>query len=192
MFSLRKLAEVVELSGSSGWVLSRNSILRLVACQILKLFPRHKRGALPRRIAEEARSRNDENLCRELSTSYFKARLEELEEELEIERGNRAKAEKQRQLLSRELEEIGEKLEESGNATATQAGTKETISGWMGGIKEGTTRVMSYTGQRGFQLVTWHYIMTNCVLYFGVNSILMTNEDSKITRGVHSVPYRYH
>ena len=52
------------------------------------------------------------------------ARLEELEEELEIERGNRAKAEKQRQLLSRELEEIGEKLEESGNATATQGQKK--------------------------------------------------------------------
>ena len=37
-----------------------------------------------------------------------------------MERGNRAKAEKTRQLLSRELEELGEKLEESGNATATQ------------------------------------------------------------------------
>ena len=47
-------------------------------------------------------------------------RLEELEEELEIERQNRAKAEKNRQILSRELEEMGEKLEESGNATQTQ------------------------------------------------------------------------
>ena len=56
--------------------------------------------------------------------SDIQARLEELEEELEIERGNRAKAEKQRQLLSRELEEIGEKLEESGNATATQGQKK--------------------------------------------------------------------
>ena len=55
---------------------------------------------------------------------------------MEIERGNRAKAEKQRQLLSRELEEIGEKLEESGNATATQARTKETKSGWVG-LKKG-------------------------------------------------------
>ena len=64
------------------------------------------------------------------SISYFEqARLEELEEELEIERGNRAKAEKQRQLLSRELEEIGEKLEESGNATATQGQKNRERSG---------------------------------------------------------------
>ena len=35
-----------------------------------------------------------------------------------------------------EHEEIGEKLEESGNATATQARTKETKSGWVG-LKKG-------------------------------------------------------
>ena len=52
--------------------------------------------------------------------TYFQSRLEELEEELEQERANRAKAEKTRQVLSRELEDLGEKLEESGNATATQ------------------------------------------------------------------------
>ena len=46
--------------------------------------------------------------------------MEELEEELEMERGSRAKAERTRQTLSRELEELGERLEESGNATATQ------------------------------------------------------------------------
>ena len=46
--------------------------------------------------------------------------MEELEEELEVERGSRTKAEKSRQALSRELEELGERLEESGNATATQ------------------------------------------------------------------------
>ena len=46
--------------------------------------------------------------------------MEELEEELEVERGARTKAEKSRQALSRELEELGERLEESGNATATQ------------------------------------------------------------------------
>ena len=50
----------------------------------------------------------------------FQSRLEELEEELEMERGSRAKAERTRQTLSRELEELGERLEESGNATATQ------------------------------------------------------------------------
>ena len=52
-----------------------------------------------------------------------KGRLEELEEELELERGSRAKAERTRQTLSRELEELGERLEESGNATATQVKT---------------------------------------------------------------------
>lgn len=50
----------------------------------------------------------------------LQGRLEELEEELEIERASRAKAEKARQVLSRDLEEMGEKLEESGNATQTQ------------------------------------------------------------------------
>ena len=50
----------------------------------------------------------------------LKGRLEELEEELEIERNSRTKAEKTCQTLSRELEELGERLEESGNATATQ------------------------------------------------------------------------
>ena len=73
--------------------------------------------------------------------SDIQARLEELEEELEIERGNRAKAEKQRQLLSRELEEIGEKLEESGNATATQGQKKrEGMEGWGQGRFEAAGR----------------------------------------------------
>ena len=47
-------------------------------------------------------------------------RIEELDEELELERGSRGKAEKSRQILTRELEDIASKLEESGNATATQ------------------------------------------------------------------------
>ena len=37
-----------------------------------------------------------------------------------MERGSRGKAEKSRQILTRELEDIASKLEESGNATATQ------------------------------------------------------------------------
>ena len=48
------------------------------------------------------------------------ARIEELEEELEAERAARAKVEKQRADLSRELEEISERLEEAGGATAAQ------------------------------------------------------------------------
>merc|ERR1712228_1058391 len=47
-------------------------------------------------------------------------RLEELDEELCIERSNRAKAEKTRSMLSRDIEDIGQKLEDAGNNTATQ------------------------------------------------------------------------
>ncbi|EGV98626.1 Myosin-4 [Cricetulus griseus] len=50
----------------------------------------------------------------------FDARIEELEEEIEAERASRAKAEKQRSDLSRELEEISERLEEAGGATSAQ------------------------------------------------------------------------
>ncbi|TNM88836.1 hypothetical protein fugu_005090 [Takifugu bimaculatus] len=49
-----------------------------------------------------------------------KARIEELEEEIEAERAARAKVEKQRSDLSRELEEISERLEEAGGATSVQ------------------------------------------------------------------------
>ena len=48
------------------------------------------------------------------------ARVEELEEELEAERGARAKAERQRGELSREMEEVGERLLEAGGATQAQ------------------------------------------------------------------------
>merc|ERR1712158_186008 len=44
----------------------------------------------------------------------------ELDEELVIERSNRAKAEKNRSLLSRDIEDLAEKLEDAGNNTATQ------------------------------------------------------------------------
>merc|ERR1712029_110747 len=46
--------------------------------------------------------------------------IEELEEELAIERQNRNKAEKNRATLSRDIEDLGEKLEDAGNNTATQ------------------------------------------------------------------------
>ncbi|KAL2100498.1 hypothetical protein ACEWY4_004892 [Coilia grayii] len=51
---------------------------------------------------------------------HTKARIEELEEEIEAERAARAKVEKQRADLARELEEISERLEEAGGATAAQ------------------------------------------------------------------------
>merc|ERR1711899_292641 len=61
-----------------------------------------------------------------LSSKYSKqikelgSRLEELDEELCIERQARAKAEKNRACLSRDIEDLAEKLEDAGNNTATQ------------------------------------------------------------------------
>merc|ERR1712226_1430298 len=50
----------------------------------------------------------------------LQTRLEEVDEELAIERQNRAKAEKNRSLLSRDIEDLGQRLEDAGNNTATQ------------------------------------------------------------------------
>merc|ERR1711881_786629 len=47
-------------------------------------------------------------------------RVEEQEEELEAERQARAKAERQRSDLARELESLGERLDEAGGATGAQ------------------------------------------------------------------------
>merc|ERR1712055_662189 len=47
-------------------------------------------------------------------------RVEELEEELEAERQARAKAERQRSDLAREIEQLGERLNEAGGATHAQ------------------------------------------------------------------------
>merc|ERR1712106_766769 len=46
--------------------------------------------------------------------------MDELDEELVLERGNRGKAEKNRSLLSRALEDLGTRLEEVGSNTSTQ------------------------------------------------------------------------
>merc|ERR1712079_787945 len=50
----------------------------------------------------------------------LQSRLEELDEELTIECANRAKAEKNRATLSRDIGDLAEKLEDAGNNTATQ------------------------------------------------------------------------
>merc|ERR1712042_127684 len=50
----------------------------------------------------------------------LQSRLEELDEELNIERGNRAKAEKSRTLLKKDIEDIASRLEEAGANTGTQ------------------------------------------------------------------------
>merc|ERR1712044_22409 len=49
----------------------------------------------------------------------LQGRLEELDEELCIERQNRAKAEKNRATLSRDIEDLASRLEDAGNNTAT-------------------------------------------------------------------------
>ena len=46
--------------------------------------------------------------------------MEELDEELAVERSTRAKAEKNRAQLSRDLEDLGTRLEEAGSNTGTQ------------------------------------------------------------------------
>ena len=50
----------------------------------------------------------------------MQTRLEELDEELAIERQCRAKAEKNRSMLARDIEDLGQKLEDAGNNTSTQ------------------------------------------------------------------------
>merc|ERR1719220_2014218 len=50
----------------------------------------------------------------------LQSRVDELDEELACERSNRAKAEKNRSLLSRDLEDLGTRLEEAGSNTSTQ------------------------------------------------------------------------
>lgn len=53
-------------------------------------------------------------------STLIQARAEELEEELEAERAARARVEKQRAEAARELEELSERLEEAGGASAGQ------------------------------------------------------------------------
>lgn len=50
----------------------------------------------------------------------LQARIEELEEELEAERAARSKVEKQRNEVQHELEDLSDRLDEAGGATAAQ------------------------------------------------------------------------
>merc|ERR1712061_124350 len=65
----------------------------------------------------------------------LQARLEELDEELAIERGNRAKAEKSRAILKKDIEDLGSKLEEAGANTATQVELNKKREGELGRLK---------------------------------------------------------
>merc|ERR1711990_1147259 len=65
---------------------------------------------------------DEQNLVSKVQKSIkeIQVQVEELEEELEAERQARAKAERQRSDLARELESLGERLDEAGGATGAQ------------------------------------------------------------------------
>merc|ERR1712241_712377 len=63
------------------------------------------------------------------------ARIEELEEELNVERNNRAKAEKSRTMLKKDIEDISSRLEEAGSNTATQVELNKKREGELARIK---------------------------------------------------------
>merc|ERR1712128_174567 len=63
------------------------------------------------------------------------ARLEELDEELVIERGSRAKAEKGRTMLKKDIEDIASRLEEAGSNTDTQVELNKEREAELGRIK---------------------------------------------------------
>merc|ERR1712168_818912 len=66
----------------------------------------------------------------------LKSRIDELEEEIIVERQHRAKAEKNRAILSRDLEDIGTRLEEAGSNTSTQIELNKRREGELARLKE--------------------------------------------------------
>ena len=65
----------------------------------------------------------------------LQTRVDELDEEIAIERNNRSKAEKNRALLSRDLEDIGTRLEQAGSNTSTQIELNKKREGELAKIK---------------------------------------------------------
>merc|ERR1712106_226475 len=65
----------------------------------------------------------------------LQARLEELDEELAVERGNRSKAEKSRTMLKKDIEDIASRLEEAGSNTSTQVELNKKREAGLGRIK---------------------------------------------------------
>merc|ERR1719290_816925 len=63
------------------------------------------------------------------------ARIEELDEELQVERNNRAKAEKSRTMLKKDIEDISSRLEEAGSNTATQVELNKKREGELARLK---------------------------------------------------------
>merc|ERR1719495_1597840 len=62
-------------------------------------------------------------------------RIEELDEELAVERGNRSKAEKSRTMLKKDIEDISSRLEEAGSNTATQVELNKKREGELARLK---------------------------------------------------------
>merc|ERR1711892_1192157 len=65
----------------------------------------------------------------------LQGRIDELDEELVIERQSRAKAEKNRTTLSRDIEDLGGRLEEAGSNTSTQIELNKRREGELGKLK---------------------------------------------------------
>merc|ERR1719232_2526081 len=65
----------------------------------------------------------------------LQVRVDELDEEINVERGNRAKAERNRGLLSRDLEDIGTRLEQAGSNTALQVELNKKREGELAKLK---------------------------------------------------------
>merc|ERR1719510_2831288 len=65
----------------------------------------------------------------------LQARIEELDEELNVERGSRAKAEKSRTMLKKDIEDISSRLEEAGSNTATQVELNKKREGELARLK---------------------------------------------------------
>merc|ERR1712226_1137345 len=74
-------------------------------------------------------------------TKELGARLEELDEELAVERNNRSKAEKSRTMLKKDIEDIASRLEEAGSNTATQAELDKSGKLLQGSIVDANTRL---------------------------------------------------
>merc|ERR1711936_1219204 len=65
----------------------------------------------------------------------LQARLEELDEELAVERNNRSKAEKSRTMLKKDIEDIASRLEEAGSNTSTQVELNKKREGELARLK---------------------------------------------------------
>merc|ERR1719225_412805 len=65
----------------------------------------------------------------------LQGRIDELDEELAIERQSRAKAEKNRTILSRDIEDLGGRLEEAGSNTSTQIELNKRREGELNKLK---------------------------------------------------------